>query len=89
MIGLIYKQGYAEIQLDVYLNTKAYLIALQEDGLLNDDEKDINFHEYDFWVTADDSTNFLPIGVDTIEEGVLTIFGIEECKEIFRGINKN
>jgi hypothetical protein len=73
------RDGFLEVKGGVWLSTRKHMMSQQksfEDFYL----AAYDFSRYDFWITYE-GEDLIPSGVDTFEEGVLKIFGIEECRK--------
>lgn len=72
-------EGYLEIESGVYLNSREHLIEQQKWWVDEDKCKTFDFNDYEYWITTEGET--VPDGVNSIEEGLLTIIGIDTCRK--------
>ncbi len=79
----INNMGFLEIEVGVYLSTAEQITAEQEDWFDNDAYKNFNFTSSEYWITTD--CGAIPQGVETVQEGILTIYGIEACRRFLGG----
>jgi hypothetical protein len=66
------KNGYVEIQDGVYLNTQESMIDEQSQWDAEDKRIDIDYTDYDFWITTDNGVE--PEGFKTYDHALFEFF---------------
>ncbi len=77
--NMLHNNGYLEIEPGEYLQTQEYILAEQENWPEEDNYKNFDFTQYAYWITTE--CGQFPQGIDTFQDGIFTIFGVEACRK--------